>query len=193
MPLSPVVITVPVVAGSVSIVPVPAIAAGITCTVPLVLPGSVTLVMPASARFALDLLSATLVVPIYVVSARSATVESTAIVTAALPLKLVPERPVPIVKALVVVPPPPPPVCATHEVTPLPSVLNTYPLVPALVGNVRVHVPAATAGCTVTAPEVDPLSTIFPLVPPADPKVNNPVGDELPIPTFPPFGFSNRA
>ena len=68
VPLSPVVITVPVVAGNV-IVFVPAVAVGCSVIVPLVLPGNATLEIPVSARLALALLSATLVVPIYVVLA----------------------------------------------------------------------------------------------------------------------------
>lgn len=66
--LFPVSATVPVVAGSVMTVPVPATAEGIICAVPDVEPGSVTLLMPVSARFADERLSATLVVPIYVTS-----------------------------------------------------------------------------------------------------------------------------
>ena len=49
VPVSPDVITVPVVAGIVSTVPVPAVAAGISCTVPDVAPGNVTLLMPVNA------------------------------------------------------------------------------------------------------------------------------------------------
>ena len=48
------------------------------------------LVIPLSVILALDLLSATPVVPIYVVSARSATVLSTPNVEAALPLNALP-------------------------------------------------------------------------------------------------------
>jgi hypothetical protein len=102
--VSPVVTTVPVVAGSVNTVPVPAIAAGTICTLPEVAPGSVTLKMPVSAKFALPRFRATDVVPIKWVSARLAIVESAAIVTAELPLKLVPLKPSPIVSALVVFP-----------------------------------------------------------------------------------------
>ena len=67
VPVSPVVISVPVVAGRVIVV-VPAVEAGCNVTVPLVLPGKPMLVMPESARFALARFSAMLVVPIKVVS-----------------------------------------------------------------------------------------------------------------------------
>ena len=63
VPVSPVVTTVPVVAGKVMTVPVPAAAAGVSCTEPLVEPGSVTLLIPVKARLALLLLRATEVVP----------------------------------------------------------------------------------------------------------------------------------
>jgi oxygen-dependent protoporphyrinogen oxidase len=55
--------TVPVVAGSVMTVPVPAIAVGIICAVPEVEPGSVTLEIPVRARFAEARLRVTAVVP----------------------------------------------------------------------------------------------------------------------------------
>ena len=42
---------------------------------------------------------------------------------------------------------------------------------PAVVGKVRDHVPAAAAGWTVTVPEVFPVSERVPLVVPATPKV----------------------
>ena len=64
VPESPVVTTVPVVAGKVITVLVPAVAAGIICTLPDVLPGSVTLDMPVSAKLALVRFKATAVVPI---------------------------------------------------------------------------------------------------------------------------------
>ena len=71
---------------------------------------------------------------------------------------------------------------AIQEVTPLPSVFNRYPFVPALVGNVSDQVPAATAVFIVTAPEVDPLRTIDALVPPAEPIVNKSEVGAVPIP-----------
>lgn len=49
VPVSPDVITVPVVAGIVSTVPIPAAAAGISCTDPEVAPGNVTLEIPVNA------------------------------------------------------------------------------------------------------------------------------------------------
>lgn len=49
VPVSPVVIIVPVVAGIVKIVPVPATAVGISCTLPEVDPGKVALKIPVSA------------------------------------------------------------------------------------------------------------------------------------------------
>jgi hypothetical protein len=61
--VSPVVITVPVVAGSVMVV-VPAVAVGVKTIVPEVAPGRVTLLIPVSAKLAEALLSATEVVPI---------------------------------------------------------------------------------------------------------------------------------
>ena len=64
VPLSPEVTTVPVVAGNV-IVFVPAIAVGCTVIVPLVAPGNATELIPVNAKFALDRLIATDVVPIY--------------------------------------------------------------------------------------------------------------------------------
>ena len=60
--VSPVVITVPVVAGNV-IVLVPAIAAACNVTVPDVEPGNCTLEIPVNAWFALERFSATAVVP----------------------------------------------------------------------------------------------------------------------------------
>ena len=55
-----------------------------------------------------------------------ATVESIATVTADDPLKLVPERPVPMVNAFVVVPPP----ATVPQDTVLPSVVRYFPLLP---------------------------------------------------------------
>lgn len=65
VPVSPDVMAVPVVAGSVNTVPVPAVAAGIICTVPDVVPGNVTLEMPVSARLAEARFNAIAVVPTY--------------------------------------------------------------------------------------------------------------------------------
>jgi hypothetical protein len=73
VPVSPVVTTVPVVAGNV-IVTVPAMAAGWIVKFPLVEPGIAMLVMPVSPRFADARLRVTAVVPMYVVSAKNATV-----------------------------------------------------------------------------------------------------------------------
>ena len=64
VPLSPVVTTVPVVAGSVMVV-VPAVAAGWTVTVPDVAPGKATLLIPVKAKFEEALFKATAVVPTY--------------------------------------------------------------------------------------------------------------------------------
>jgi hypothetical protein len=47
-------------------------------------------------------------------------------------------------------------------------------LVPAVVGSVMVHVPAAAADLTVTAPEVDPDKSKLPAAVPATPSVNAP-------------------
>ena len=58
---------VPVVAGSVRTVPVPATAFGISCAVPEVAPGNVMLEMPVSAWLADARFSATAVVPTYAV------------------------------------------------------------------------------------------------------------------------------
>lgn len=114
VPVSPVVTTIPVVAGSVIIVPVPAVEAGITWIEPDVDPGSVTELIPVSAKLALALFRATAVVPMYVVSVEFAIPVTTpvtpltlrtpvfAIVTAPEPSKLVPLSPVPIVNAFVV-------------------------------------------------------------------------------------------
>ena len=55
---------VPLEAGSVITVPVPAAAVGIICAVPLVDPGNVILVIPVKAKLALARLRATAVVPI---------------------------------------------------------------------------------------------------------------------------------
>ena len=66
--LFPVSATVPLVAGSVITVPVPATAEAITCAVPDDVPGRVTLLIPVRARFAEVRFSATLVVPMNVVS-----------------------------------------------------------------------------------------------------------------------------
>jgi len=73
VPESPVVTTVPVVAGKVIVVD-PATALGCNVIVPDVDPGSATEVIPAKAKLALALFNATLVVPIYVVSVLKATV-----------------------------------------------------------------------------------------------------------------------
>ena len=62
--VSPVVINVPVVAGIVKTVLVPATATGINCTVPDVEPGNVILLIPVKAKFALARFKATAVVPI---------------------------------------------------------------------------------------------------------------------------------
>jgi hypothetical protein len=64
VPESPVVTTVPVVAGNVMVV-VPAVAVGWRVTVPDVAPGKATLLMPVSARFVDVLFKATAVVPTY--------------------------------------------------------------------------------------------------------------------------------
>ena len=45
---------------------------------------------------------------------------------------------------------------------------------PAVVGKVMVHVPAAAADLTVTAPEVLPENTVLPAVVPATPSVRAP-------------------
>lgn len=63
VPVSPDVMTVPVVAGMVKTVPVPAVAAGINWTEPEVEPGKVTLVMPVNAWLADARFNATEVVP----------------------------------------------------------------------------------------------------------------------------------
>ena len=56
-------------------------------------------------------------------------------------------------------------------VFPAPSVVSTYPLVPAEVGSFIVHVPAASATESVTVPLVVPFRSIAPVVPPAVPTV----------------------
>ena len=63
VPVSPDVIAVPVVAGSVKTVPVPATAAGTTCTDPDVDPGIVALKIPVNAWLAEARFKATAVVP----------------------------------------------------------------------------------------------------------------------------------
>ena len=63
VPLSPVPTSVPVAVGNAS-VGVPAASVACSIAVPLELPGNDTLVIPVSARLALNLLRATLVVPI---------------------------------------------------------------------------------------------------------------------------------
>jgi hypothetical protein len=178
VPVSPVVTKVPVLAGRVSTIPVPATALGISCTDPEVAPGRVTLLIPVRARLAEALFRATEVVPIKVVSARKATVLSTAMVTAPEPLKLVPDKPLPIVKALVVlavmvVLPPretdcPLTVTLLFEslalaMLPASIVFVTVPVspvviaVPVVAGRVNtVLVPATAAGITWTLPEVAP-------------------------------------
>jgi hypothetical protein len=45
-------------------------------------------------------------------------------------------------------------------------VISACPLLPALVGSVSVHVPAAAATVTVTVPEEEPLMAEFPLAAP---------------------------
>ena len=60
------------------------------------------------------------------------------------------------------------------ERVPEPSVVTGYLLVPPVVGNVRVHVPAAAAVVTVTVPEVVPLSFKVPVWVPDKPKVKIP-------------------
>jgi hypothetical protein len=85
VPVSAVVITVPVTAGRVMVLE-PATAIGCRTMVPEVAPGRVTLEIPVRARFAEARFRATEVVPINVVSALNATVESTAIVMGVDPL-----------------------------------------------------------------------------------------------------------
>lgn len=70
---------------------------------------------------------------------------------------------------------PPPPEVAIQLVMPVPSVDRTYPLVPPVVGRVMVHVPAAAADLTVTAPEVEPDKSKLPAAVPATPSVNAPL------------------
>ena len=70
---------------------------------------------------------------------------------------------------------PPPPDVATQDVIPVPSVESTYPFVPAVVGRVSAHDPAAAADWTVTAPEVLPDRTTEPAAEPATPSVNAPL------------------
>jgi hypothetical protein len=61
-------------------------------------------------------------------------------------------------------------VTCVHASVPAPSdVVRAYPVVPPVLGSVRLHVPAAAAGCTVTVPLVLPESVIVPFVAPAVP------------------------
>jgi hypothetical protein len=69
---------------------------------------------------------------------------------------------------------PPPPDVATQDVAPMPSVERTYPFVPAVVGSVKDHVPAAAAVFNVTVPDVEPDKRRFPAAVPATPKVKAP-------------------
>lgn len=59
----------------------------------------------------------------------------------------------------------------THEVTPLPSVCNTYPFVPEVDGKVMVQVPAVALTVKPTVPEVVPARLSIPVLVPANPRV----------------------
>ena len=86
--------------------------------------------------------------------------DANAMVTALDPLKLVPDNPLPIVRALVVVPP------ATgvdQKSPPDPLVLSTCPLVPSE-GNTYVVDPAIAGATRLTAPDVDPEILSVPLI-----------------------------
>src|SRR3989344_2706816 len=69
---------------------------------------------------------------------------------------------------------------------PEPLVVRAYPLVPPVVGNVKVQVPAVAAGWIVTLPEVFPANLITPSVAPAVPRSSKAPGAVVPIPTLPP-------
>ena len=90
--------------------------------------------------------------------------------------------------------PPPAKVRMFQDETPAPSVVNAYPDVPAVAGNLKVQVPATSAVATVTTPEVSPDNRNVPAVVPATPS--NGVAVMLGIPvapvlSMPPFAVAS--